>query len=230
MPQKNKKEKVLVVAAHPDDEILGCGGAIALHKKNGDDILVLIMAEGITSRLEPGKKADKELKKLHAQAFKANAAVGAKNVKLCAFPDNRMDSVDMLDVVKVIEKESKNFKPTIVYTHFPSDLNVDHQITSQAVQTAFRPIPGSSVKKIIFFEIPSSTDWQLSESFKPNYFVDISRTLKQKIKALHAYASEMRPWPHARSYKAVENLARQHGAVVGRKACEAFVCARVIEG
>ena len=142
-----------------------------------------------------------------------------------------MDSIDLLDVVKSIEERIKNLKPEMVVTHHEGDLNIDHQITHQSVITACRPQPGQTVKRILAFEVPSSTEWQsptYNQPFIPNWFEDISDTFELKIKALESYQSEMREWPHARSFRAVKHLARWRGASVGCKAAEAFMLNRFI--
>jgi len=222
---------ILVVAAHPDDEVLGCGGTIANHIRNGDEVHVLILAEGMTSRYytrDPEGRRD-DIIKLRNMTNEAHKILGSNSVKLMDFPDNRMDSVDLLDIVKEVENEINGRKPAIIYTHHNGDLNVDHRITHQAVFTACRPEPNTTVKKIYCFEVPSSTDWQtpMTEApFMPNTFVDISDTLEKKLDALKSYESEMKPWPHSRSVKAVEHLARWRGASVGLGAAEAFVLSR----
>lgn len=221
---------VLVVAAHPDDEVLGCGGTIARHTASGDEVRVLILGKGIASR-GTGRKAA-ELAKLRSAAKKANAILAVKEHFLERMPDNRMDGVDLLDVVKVVEQHIDDFNPQTVYTHHAGDLNVDHRVTHQAVMTACRPVPGLSVARILCFEVPSSTEWQAPASgpvFAPNWFCDISCTLPAKLKALRAYADEMRKWPHPRSLRAVKHLAHWRGATVGVDAAEAFVLARAVE-
>jgi N-acetylglucosamine malate deacetylase 1 len=222
--------KILVVAAHPDDEVLGCGATIARHAASGDEVRVLILAEGITSR-GAGRKAS-ELAKLRSAAKKANGILAVKEHFLERMPDNRMDGVDLLDVVKVVERHVDEFNPQTVYTHHAGDLNVDHRVTHQAVMTACRPLPGHSVTRILCFEVPSSTEWQPPASgatFAPNWFNDVSRTLPVKLKALRAYAGEMRKWPHPRSLRAVEHLAHWRGATIGVDAAEAFMLARAVE-
>ena len=225
--------KYLVIAAHPDDEVLGCGGSIAKWVKNGHEVHVLIMAEGATSRDKHRDRASrKETLSILAQSAKRAAEIlGVETIELLDYPDNRMDSVDLLDVVKTIEDYTEKLKPDVVITHHAGDLNIDHQITHQAVITACRPQPGQAVKRILSFEIPSSTDWQSPNDgrpFVPNWFEDITDTLPMKMKALEAYQSEMRPWPHARSIKAVEHLARWRGASMGIEAAEAFMLVRNI--
>ena len=219
--------KNLVIAAHPDDEILGCGGSMAKWSKNGHEVHVLIIAEGATSRDNTRDRPARqmELSHLAGSAKKAGKILGVKSVKLLDYPDNRMDSVDLLDVVKPVQEIIAKLKPDMVITHHAGDLNIDHKITHQAVITACRPQPEQSVKRILSFEVLSSTDWQPPSSgnpFVPNWFEDISDTLDIKIKALEAYESEMRDWPHARSTKAVEHLARWRGASIGCEAAEAF--------
>jgi LmbE family N-acetylglucosaminyl deacetylase len=225
------KKKILVVAAHPDDEVLGCGGTIAKHAQAGDEVHVLIMAEGLTSRdaKRDATKRKSELSDLVLAAKKANKVLGVRSLSFEAFPDNRMDSVDRLDIVKAIEVLKKKIGPSVVYTHHGDDVNIDHRCVHDAVTAACRPQPGECVKTLLFFETPSSTEWQTrgkKGAFAPNWYEDVSSTLKVKLKALKAYHSEMRPWPHARSYRAIESLARWRGSSVGTQAAEAFVLGR----
>ena len=225
--------KILIIAAHPDDETLGCGGSIAKWSKHGHEAHVLIMAEGSTSR---DKHRDREhrIEDLSILAQSANQAadiLGVKSIELLDYPDNRMDSVDFLDVVKRVENKIEELKPNVVLTHHAGDLNIDHRIIHQAVITACRPLPGQTVKRILSFEVPSATEWQSPDDrrpFLPSWFEDIADTLPLKIKALEAYQSEMRPWPHARSLKAVEHLARWRGASAGCEAAESFMLVRNI--
>lgn len=223
--------KVLVVAAHPDDEVLGCGATIAKHRQAGDEVHVVILAEGLTSRGDTGQDFSEDLTRLRASAEKAHRILGSSSLELQRLPDNRMDSVDLLDIVKVVEAAIAQRQPSIVYTHHGGDLNIDHQKTHEAVLTACRPQPNGLVKKLLFFEVASSTDWQSYQSapFVPNWFVDISSTLPLKMQALQAYQSEMRAWPHARSIEALEHLAKWRGASVGVNAAEAFMLGRQID-
>jgi len=222
---------VLVVSAHPDDEVLGCGGAIAKHITQGDQVHILILAEGATSRnLERDRQLfHEELSALETAAHQASKILGVNSLSLHDFPDNRMDSCDLLDIVKTIEQSIGQYQPQIVYTHHAGDVNIDHQLIHQATVTACRPVPNQPVQSLLFFEIPSSTEWQTSGSalpFIPNWFVDISETLECKLKALEVYESEMRPYPHPRSLESVEYLARWRGATIGVKAAEAFMLGR----
>lgn len=226
-------KKILVVAAHPDDEILGCGGTMAKHAKEGDEVHVAILAEGLTSRDKHRDRESKkdELQTLATVAKKANDVLGVTSLTLHDFPDNRMDSLDRLDVVKYVEELITKIEPEVVYTHHAGDVNIDHRCIHEAVITACRPMPGSIVKQVLFFEVASSTEWQPPESapsFHPNWYVDISSTLDLKLKALEVYEMEMRAWPHARSLPALEYLAKWRGANIGTEAAEAFILGRNI--
>lgn len=225
------QKSILVVAAHPDDEVLGCGATIARHRGIGDEVHVVVLAEGITSRDKKRncKQRRADLLQLARSAHKANGVLGASSLTLHNFPDNRMDSVDLLDVIKVVERFVDKYRPEIVYTHHEGDLNIDHKVVHDAVVTACRPVPSQSVKTLLFFEIPSNTEWSTSHKtgyFIPNWFMNVTDTLKIKLKALEAYRSEIHTWPHSRSLEAVEYLARWRGASVGVKAAEAFVLGR----
>ncbi|MDV2583342.1 PIG-L deacetylase family protein [Alkalibacillus haloalkaliphilus] len=226
---------ILVIAAHPDDEVLGCGGTMAKHAQNGDRVYSAILAEGITSRdkSRSREKHTEQLSELGQAAHKANNVLGVQSLKLFDFPDNRMDSLDRLDIVKVVEDLIDQVKPDIVYTHHSGDVNIDHRRIHEAVITACRPIPGNHlVKQVLFFEVASSTEWMTpnsAPSFHPNWYVDISETLQLKLDSLNAYEYEMREWPHARSVKALEHLAKWRGANIGVEAAEAFILGRNIE-
>ncbi len=201
--------------------------------KRWNEVHVLIMAEGSTSQDKHRDRASrKETLSILAQSAKRAAEIlGVETIELLDYPDNRMDSVDLIDVVKTIEERIEKLQPAMVVTHHAGDLNIDHQITHQAVITACRPQPEQTVKRILSFEVPSATEWQSPDSgcpFVPNWFEDITDALPMKMKALEAYQSEMRPWPHARSIKALEHLARWRGASVGVEAAEAFMLVRNI--
>ena len=223
-------KKILCVAAHPDDEILGCAGTLAKLSALGHSVEIVIAAEGLTSRsdLRNPEQHKAEFKKLYQQSEKAAKIIGAKKVHFLGLPDNRMDSMDLLDVVKPLEKLIYQFKPEIIFTHFHNDLNIDHQILNQAVMTVCRPQPGFCVKKIYEFEVLSATGWNTTakNQFVPNAYFDISKTLNKKIKALDCYKGEMRPFPHARSLEGVRHQAHFRGVQVGCSAAEAFMLVR----
>jgi LmbE family N-acetylglucosaminyl deacetylase len=157
--------------------------------------------------------------------------MGMASVHFDDLPDNRLDSVPLLDITQRVEALIERYQPDTVLTHHAGDLNIDHRRVHQAVMTACRPQSDHPVRTILCFEVASSTEWQVSgggEAFVPNWFEEITGTLPQKLKALGAYAMEMRDWPHARSTEAVEHLARWRGATVGVEAAEAFMVARCI--
>ena len=227
-------EKVLVIAAHPDDEILGCGGSIIEHIKQKDKVGIIIAAEGITSRDNSRniKKREKEVQKLHFVSKKIAKNLKVNFIEFLQLPDNRLDSLDLLDLVKKIEKIIIKFKPKTIYTHHSGDLNIDHRLINNATITACRPYPGQTVEKVLTFEIPSSTNWaeaKKESTFIPNYYREITKSLKNKIKFLSMYKDEMRRWPHARSIKAVESLAHYRGSTIGVKSAEAFQVVRYIK-
>ena len=222
---------VLVIAAHPDDEILGCGATMAKHVQNGDKVHVHILAEGMTSRdaKRIREKRKEDLDQLAIAAKKANDILGVNSLELHDLPDNRMDSMDRLDIVKIVEELIQRYSPSVLYTHHRGDVNIDHRRINDAIITACRPLPGQCVEQLLFFEVASSTEWQipgLAPTFGPNWFVDVSETIETKLQALEAYEIEMRPWPHSRSLKAVEHQCRWRGASAGFEAAEAFVLGR----
>lgn len=222
-------QSILILAAHPDDEILGCGGTIAKYVDEGASIHVAFLADGVFSRVNDEKNQQEELLIRRAAAHKACGILGVESIYFGNFPDNRMDTVARLDITKAIEELITEYQPQMVFTHHAGDVNIDHRLTHEATVTACRPQLGHPVKTLLSFEVPSSTEWQLSGSsptFTPNWFVDISDTLERKFAALDAYADELRAWPHPRSRQGVEHLARWRGATVGVNAAEAFMLGR----
>jgi LmbE family N-acetylglucosaminyl deacetylase len=218
--------KVLVVASHPDDEVLGCGGTIARLVHEGHDIFICVLGEGITSRHDRREEADEKLvKELHAKSRCVAELLGAQDLFMYKQPDNRFDTVPILDIVKIIEDLIHKLKPEVVYTQHGGDLNIDHAITFRAALTAVRPMKGCPVREVYAFEAPSSTEWSFGRfepAFKPNVFVDISETLEIKIRALQMYDTEVRLFPHPRSPESVRATAIKWGSVVGMEAAEAF--------
>lgn len=227
-------ETIAIIAAHPDDEVLGCGGTAIAHARRGDAVHILILAEGLTSRDErrDAQARAAELAAWRDTARRAGALLGAQSVAFAGLPDNRMDGLELLDIVKRVEAFLAPLKPHRIYTHHGGDLNIDHRLTHQAVLTAARPQgPGSPA--LLFFEVPSSTEWATPGTFAPflpNWHQDISTALEAKLAALAVYADELRPWPHPRSIEAVRDLARVRGAQVGLPAAEAFVLGRMVAG
>jgi LmbE family N-acetylglucosaminyl deacetylase len=223
---------ILVIAAHPDDELLGCGGTAARMAAEGHSVYLSILGEGITSRHSERTAVNPAaIESLHGCSQRVADLLGAKELSLHALPDNQFDSVPLLDVVKVVEKIIERWNPDAVYTHHGGDLNIDHRVLSEAVLTATRPRQRNSVRDVYMFEIASSTEWafqQLSPVFRPNVFVDISETLETKVSAMQEYESEIREFPHPRSKQALRAIAQRWGSVAGCKAAEAFELVRSI--
>lgn len=222
-------QSILVLAAHPDDEVLGCGGTIARLADQGARIHIAFMADGVLSRADAQGARDDELRARRVAANRACDILGVKSLSFGDFPDNRMDTVPLLDIVKLVETLIVEHRPDTVLTHHAGDVNIDHRRVHEAAVTACRPQRGHPVKTLLCFEVPSSTEWQLPGSapvFAPNWFVNISDTLDRKLAALGAYAAELRDWPHPRSLQGVEHLARWRGATVGVDAAEAFMLGR----
>ncbi|MFA6030769.1 MAG: PIG-L deacetylase family protein [Elusimicrobiota bacterium] len=221
--------RVLVVAAHPDDEVLGCGGTIARRCAEGAEVRILLLGEGPFSRRgpRPGKKS---LESVRAQARRAAAALGAARVDFLGLPDNQFDAVPRLRIIQAIERAVERFRPETILTHSTADLNIDHRIAAEAVRTAFRPLPGATVREILAFEVPSSTEWRFepARAFSPSVFISIQSHLETKLAALRAYAGELRPFPHPRSRELVEALAAVRGSQAGFSSAEAFELVRSI--
>jgi N-acetylglucosamine malate deacetylase 1 len=213
-------QTVLVVAAHPDDEVLGLGGTLGRHVSDGDNVHVIIAGEGPAAR--GGSNVSPEA---FAAAHEAAKVLGINAPRLLGLPDNRLDTLALLEIIQPIEAAILSLSPRIVYTHCGTDLNIDHRIIHQATVTACRPLPGSTVRQLHAFETVSSTEWStaaMGAAFRPTHFVDISAFWRQKRLALECYASEMRAFPHGRSYEAVEALAVLRGSQSGVGMAEAF--------
>tara|TARA_R110002126_G_scaffold10245_63_gene46694 strand:+ start:1136 stop:1810 length:675 start_codon:yes stop_codon:yes gene_type:complete len=217
---------VVVVAAHPDDEVLGCAGTIALHSAAGDQVHLIFMADGENARAGQAPELTQRKQAAHAAA----KVLGVQSVLFLDFADNAMDSVPLLTITQALENALQPLQPELIYTHFGGDLNIDHRLTYQAVLTACRPQPGQSVQSIYCFEVPSSTEWaaQQQAAFRPQLFIDISSVQQQVTDALHCYAIELRPWPHSRSLQAIAIRQQWRGSNVGLAAAEAFMVEREI--
>ncbi len=225
-------DRVLVVAAHPDDEVIGCGATIARLSREGNEVYIAILGEGATSRCEKGEKADlKAVEQLREASRQAASLLGAKDLFMRSLPDNMFDTVPLLDVVKMVEDLVKRIQPQVIYTHHGGDLNIDHAITSRAVLTATRPTAGCPVRELLMFEAPSATEWtfqQLEPVFHPTIFMDVEETIDAKIKAMELYKAEVRPFPHPRSADGLRAIARRWGSVAGVEYAEAFELVRAI--
>ncbi len=205
---------VLVIAAHPDDEVLGCGGTVAKLSKEGHTCKVLILGEA---------REGYSLK----ESVAAAKILGSENIWDLGLPDNKFDTVPLLHLIKIIEKAMKDFQPDTIYTHSETDLNVDHNSVYWAVLTATRPKAGQPVKRLYSFEVPSATDWSF-KAFEPNTFVDVKDGWSEKIRALKCYGGEPQPPPHPRSLEALQALAIIRGATAGCQCAEAFKLIREV--
>lgn len=224
-------KRILVVAAHPDDEVLGCGGTIARLVAQGYEVSVAILGEGSTSRaLRRDQGADSSVDELEAQAKSVSALLGVSDLRCCRLPDNRFDTLPLLEVAKVVEEVLSDRKPETVFTHSGGDLNRDHQVAFQATLIATRPQGANTVREVYSYEVLSSSEWsfqRLEPVFRPNIYVDITQTLDKKIAALKLYAGEVRDFPHPRSPEALRAAAMRWGSVSGMLAAEAFEAVRI---
>ena len=224
----HQSKKVLVVVAHTDDESFGCGGFIKKLSKLNYNIKAVSFTDGISSRVKNEKKILDRI----SSANKAAKILGFKWIKNFYYPDNSLDAIPLIKIIKIIEEIKKKFNPEILITHNFTDLNIDHRIISEACLTAFRPEPNSKLKKFITFEVPSSTDFRIIKkinNFVPNYFVDIKNTINFKLNAIKAYKSELKKYPHSRSIKGIKNLIKFRGNQVGLEHAEAFELIRYVD-
>lgn len=224
--RSNNSKRILVVAAHPDDEVLGCGAAIAKHKSRGDAVWVLILGAGITSRrnLSENQKT-KALAALKRDAEAAHKILKTDRLIFKNFPDNSFDCVPLLEIIHAVEETAEKFKPDVIYTHHGGDVNVDHRLVSEAVEATARPLKSPIKREVLSFEIPSSTEWNFSKrpAFRPNVFCEIDQgTLDKKIRALKKYRSEIRRFPHPRSPEYLRALSVVRGGQSGFHLAEAF--------
>lgn len=235
MLESLRNKRIMVVVAHPDDELLGLGASMhrLIHEYNCT-IRAIILGEGITSRAEVRDTSlwTDELSTHRQNIFEAQKEIGYESIGIYNFPDNRFDEVALLDLIKVIEKEKQLFAPEVIFTHHGGDTNIDHRRTFEAVITATRPTEEEIVKTIITFETPSSTEWQASNypnPFLPNFFIEISRiNLEAKLRGMESYKYEKRTYPHPRSPEALTIQAQRWGIAIGKHYAEAFMLIRSI--
>lgn len=218
---------VLVLAAHPDDEALGCGAAIARHAARGERVRIVFVSDGETSR---GDVAQGAVAARQEMACAAASVLGAEPPVFLGFPDNQLDTIPLLEIVQAVERAVGSSPPRRVYTHHAGDLNVDHGIVARACLTVFRPQPGTGVRDILGFEVLSSTGWNAPEAvFAPNVYLDAVGFEDCKAAALACYGAELRAFPHARSQETMRHLLAFRGATVGLAAAEAFTLLRRVE-
>ena len=217
-------KNILVVSAHPDDEVLGLGGTLKHHTVIGDSVSILIIASIGSTRYDK-----KTIQLIKNSALKSANHLGIDDVRFSDLNDQMLDSLPLITITKQIEKVINDVKPHIIYTHHFGDINRDHQIVHDATLTAARPYSTPFVEKIISYETPSSTEWSntsIEKCFTPNMFTDISIFLEDKLKAVSEYSTELQPYPHPRSLEALENRAKYWGSIIGVRAAEPFVLVR----
>lgn len=217
---------VLVIAAHPDDEVLGPGGTVARHARGGDEVHTVVVADGATSRYD-----GQMVGVLAVASEKAAGLLGVNEVRMLGLPDQRLDALALLEVTRQLEEVVSQPRPTIVYTHCPWDVNADHGVVSRATWTACRPYVAPQLTRFAVFETPSSTEWAWpveSEAFLPNLFVDITSTLEDKLAAMACYESELRDYPHPRSLRALRERAAYWGSRVAHPSVEPFQILREV--
>ena len=220
---------VLIVAAHPDDEILGVGGTVRVLADAGVVVRALILAEGQTSRTEKREDTPPDvIIRLRENAAAAAEIMGFASIDFCDFPDNRMDGVDLLDIIKAVSQYIEKYSPDTIFTHHHGDLNIDHRRVCEAVLTACRPTGKDTVRRIYAFETPSSTEWNYTyeNSFRPNVYVDISEVIDAKTQGMECYESERTVFPHPRSGEALRALAQYRGSNSGMEYAEGFMLLR----
>jgi len=217
-------KKVLVIAAHPDDELLGLGGTVARHISRGDEVIISLIADSSSIRYD-----DETINNVRESARQAAKHLGVHNIHFAGFADQMLDTFPILEITQWIEKILKDFMPQIIYTHHRGDINRDHQIVYEATLTAARPYSAPYVERILCYEAPSSTEWSgpnNENSFVPNVFVNITSYLEKKLKAMSSYYTELLPFPHPRSLEALQNRAAHWGSIMGVKAAEPFILVR----
>ena len=220
------EKRILVIAAHPDDDILGCGGTLAKMIEMKCEIRVVFLGEGVSARFKPSE--------FHGTAYTAANSVreesainslnylGIKDIHFGSLYCVRFDTYTFVDIVKNIEEHINEFKPDILLTHSSSEVNIDHKITLDAVETACRPVSSNCPTLIMSFEIVCSGSWVFTPSFVPNVFVDITNYWEKKHRAWSFYVDESRPFPFPRSNVGLETLAKYRGMMGGVKMAEAF--------
>jgi LmbE family N-acetylglucosaminyl deacetylase len=212
---------VLAIAAHPDDEVLGCGGVLALHARAGDAVTVVIACEGESLRYGPGGVGQ------DAHILRAAGKLGVQDVRRLRFPDQALDTIRLTELIAPLEAVVREVRPRVVYCQHGGDVNRDHHILFQAVLVATRPTE-DYIDAVYAFDTASSTEWAYPRTFIPDTWVDISATLGAKLEAMACYESEMRPYPHPRSLEALEHRARAWGNQVCVDAAEVFLTVRRI--
>ena len=221
------KKSIVIIVAHPDDEVLACGGTSSRLSKEGHTVNLLVLSTGMMSR---GDFNETDLKQLQFEALEAAKFIGIRNIEFGMFPDNQMDTVPLLDVVKKVEEFVAKYQPDIIFTHHKGDINVDHLVTFKAVMTATRPLPETKEIQILASEVLSSSEvGSADQRIVPNVYFRLSREdIQNAMDALACYRTEIRLWPHPRSTKALEVNSLLRGSECGVEYAEAFEVMRFI--
>lgn len=222
--------KILVIAAHFDDEVYGCGGTIAKLTNKGHEVHVCVLTDSCTAQYR-GKASYEMVKQKMAESEEVNKILGIKKTYVSDFPDMKLDTIPHVELNREIEQHIRRIKPEVVYTHHGGDVNKDHKLVFESTMVAVRPLQHSCVKRVLCYEVPSSTEWAPptpSNIFAPTVFVDIGKTLDRKVAAMETYRSEIREYPHPRSVENVTNQAHSRGASVGLMAAESFMLIREV--
>lgn len=225
-------KRILVIAAHPDDEVYGMGGTMAKLSAQGHEVHVLIVTDGCTAQYAGRPDLPELIKTKQAEAREANRLLGVKEVHFGAFPDMRLDTVPHVEVNRLIEETVDAVRPEAVYTHFYGDVNLDHQMVYRSTLVAVRPVPGQCVRELYCYRVPSSTEWspQLAQTaFLPNVMEETVDYAEAKERALLAYQTEARPYPHPRSARYVRETDRARGLEWGLGPAEGFWLLRKIQ-
>ena len=228
-----KNERILVIAAHPDDEVLGLGGTIAKYTVQGAEVAVLIITDGSTSQYRDDPKLQDILNAKKLETANCAAVLGVKHIFYGGLLDMKLDVTPHIEINQVIEKVIDNFQPNIVFTHFFGDINKDHQRVSESTLVACRPTAEQCVKKVFLYSVPSSTEWNIqvtSTVFTPNWYVDISGEFaEKKYKAMECYKTELREFPHPRSIQYLRIADMAEGNRIGLLAAESFILVRSVK-
>ena len=225
-----KSDKILVIGAHPDDEVIGCGGTILKAKEIGCDVKILILGEGVSARFDTKlekKKILKASKKREEEFLSSIKILRISNYEMHNYKCTKFDQYPISNFVKIIEKNIYNFKPTIIFTHHDNEVNIDHSITCAATEIACRPVKNNTVKKILSYETICSSNFKFSKNFDPNLYVDIEKFWNKKIKAFKSYKGEIRKFPFPRSLKGLQILAHYRGMQSSKNMSEAFEIKRI---
>jgi LmbE family N-acetylglucosaminyl deacetylase len=219
--------RVLVIAPHPDDEVLGCGGTMIKHVSEGDEVYLCVVTKAY-----PPEWPEDEIRERRDEVLKVNNILGTKKTYFLDLPTVKLDTIPQKELNEAIAKVINKLQPEIVYIPHGGDVNSDHRLVFEAAMVAIRPRPALAIRKVLCYETLSETEWAapLAENaFMPNLYVDISGVLATKLKAMSEYKSELKEFPHPRSLEAISALAKIRGATIGVEAAEAFMLIREIQ-